>query len=573
MTSMVDKKVSLSARENTVDDVLRSPSQMLVPDYQREYAWGERQWNDLWEDTRALLNGRDTHFIGSSVVIEHSETDPKRLELVDGQQRFTTISLILAAIRNRYEQADNYEGQTEMVDDYLKVRDSNGESHLKLELTKYDQAEFEKILAGEVEDVQNSTVKEAYQFYSQKLSELSIEEVDELRKELVNSMSLVTIECDSETSAFRLFESLNNKGLDLSPVDLMKNHLFKKATEDDDVDKHRVKDLWDDIMGNIRPRLGQPNRFFRHYLMSTPRMDLTQGVSKHRLYDVFKEVVDVDLSQEDISLEEFIEDMAEKSDLYIDIIDSDVDLYNNRYNKKVNRKLADVQIKNKQVRTLLLRLWYELDDPEQMLEALSIVEVYNMRVGVTDAMSGSVRDRVWSSLCSRMFQKPRPNEFLKETLRRKAPSDDEFRGNLLRRKFPRNDRTKYFLEKLETEHFMRTGLGKRVEDRSVVDIEHIAPRKAFQAKKYSSWQQYLNLNSSQFDEYKDRLGNLTLLENKINRRASDNPFQQKKDRYENSDFDMTRSVTQYAEWSAETLEERSEELAEAAVRIWSFETV
>jgi hypothetical protein len=570
---MVEKKVSLSARENTIDNVLRSPSQMLVPDYQREYAWGERQWNDLWEDTSALLNGRDTHFLGSSVVIEHTETDPKRLELVDGQQRFTTISIILAAIRHRYEQADNYEAQTEMVDDYLKVRDSNGDSHLKLELTKYDQGEFEKILDGEIEEVQDSRVKEAYEFYSQKLSELSIEEVDELRKELVNSMSLVTIECDSETSAFRLFESLNNKGLDLSPVDLMKNHLFKKATEDDDVDKHRVKDLWDEILGNIRPRLGQPNRFFRHYLMSTPRMNLEQAVSKTRLYDVFKEVVDVALPQEGISLEEFIEDMAEKSDLYIDIIDSDVNLYNNRYNKKVNRKLADVQIKNKQVRTLLLRLSYELDDPEQMLEALSIVEVYNMRVGVTDAMSGSIRDRVWSSLCSRMFQNPRPNEFLKETLRSKAPSDDEFRGNLLRRNFPRNDRTKYLLEKLETEHFMRTGLGKRVEDRSVVDIEHIAPRKAFQAKKYSSWQQYLNLNSSQFDEYKDRLGNLTLLENKINRRASDNPFQQKKGRYENSDFDMTRSVTQYAEWSAEAIEERSEELAEAAVRIWSLENV
>ena len=570
---MVEKTVSLSARENTVDDVLRSPTQMLVPDYQREYSWGERQWNDLWEDTSALLNGRDTHFLGSSVVIEHAEADPKRLELVDGQQRFTTISLILAAIRNRYKQTDGYEGQAAMVDDYLKVRDSDGDSHLKLELTKYDQGEFEKILDGEIEGAQDSTVKEAYEFYSQKLSELSIKEVDELRKELVNSMSLVTIECDSETSAFRLFESLNNKGLDLSPVDLMKNHLFKKATEDDGVDKHRVKDLWDEIMGNIRPRLGQPNRFFRHYLMSTPRMDLTQAVSKHRLYDVFKEVIDVDLPQEGIALEEFVEDMAKKSDLYIDIIDSDVDLYNNRYNKKVNRKLADVQIKNKQVRTLLLRLSYELDDPEQMLEALSIVEVYNMRVGVTDAFSGTVRDRVWSSLCSRMFKKPRPNEFLKETLRRKAPSDDEFRGNLLRRNFPRNDRTKYLLEKLETEHFMRTGLGKRVEDRSVVDIEHIAPRKAFRAKKYSSWQQYLDLNPSQFDEYKDRLGNLTLLENKINRRASDNPFQQKKGRYENSDFDMTRSVTQYAEWSVETVEERSEELAEAAVSIWSFQNV
>jgi len=162
MTSMVEKKISLSARENTVDDVLRSPSQMLVPDYQREYAWGERQWNDLWEDTSALLNGRDTHFLGSSVVIEHSETDPKRLELVDGQQRFTTISLILAAIRSRYEQADNYEGQTEMVDDYLKVRDSDGDSHLKLELTKYDQDEFEKNLDGDIEDVQDSRVKEAY---------------------------------------------------------------------------------------------------------------------------------------------------------------------------------------------------------------------------------------------------------------------------------------------------------------------------------------------------------------------------------------------------------------------------
>jgi hypothetical protein len=117
--------------------------------------------------------------------------------------------------------------------------------------------------------------------------------------------------------------------------------------------------------------------------------------------------------------------------------------------------------------------------------------------------------------------------------------------------------------------------GKTISGRSTVDIEEIAPRKAFTAKKYSPWKQYLNCTQEEFDEYKNRIGNLTLLESSLNRAVGDDPYNYKRQHYLNdTEFKMAIAVgEEYEEWNIEEIKNRSEKMAKITAEIWSIDNV
>jgi hypothetical protein len=111
----------------------------------------------------------------------------------------------------------------------------------------------------------------------------------------------------------------------------------------------------------------------------------------------------------------------------------------------------------------------------------------------------------------------------------------------------------------------------KVIDSTTVEIEHIAPRKSFTADKYVSWGDYLDCGKETFEEYCNKIGNLTLLNQRMNARAQDKPFDQKKREYESSEFEMTQAITNIEYWSTDKIEERTKKLAEKAPEIWNFD--
>lgn len=113
---------NLDADDYDISEVLEGSHQIEVPDYQREYAWGKDQWGELWDDIYALTIDRENHFIGSTVVIERRDGNIKKFELVDGQQRLTTISIILCAIRDRFQQEEEYEDIAGFVQEFLEIQ-------------------------------------------------------------------------------------------------------------------------------------------------------------------------------------------------------------------------------------------------------------------------------------------------------------------------------------------------------------------------------------------------------------------------------------------------------------------
>lgn len=570
---------TLNADDVDVSELFEGSSQFTVPDYQREYSWGDEQLGELWDDIMALTRSRENHYLGSIIIIKKTGDEIKQQELVDGQQRLTTISLFLAVIRDYLESEGDHDFDEvpRLVDNFLFTESNvTGDEHQKLRLNKYHNEAFAKVLDGFSESVSDSSpIKKAYNYYYEKIDGFRPKKVEEIRREMIQSISLVEIECGSEANAFRLFESVNNRGLDLSPVDLVKNRIFMYANNTASVDEDHVKDLWNNIISTIRPELSQEYRFFTHYSMSATEPETSDNVSKRLLYDYFNDLIDHRLDEVGVSIEALLKDMAETSKLYVDILNCEVsEDFRRGKIVELNNKLEAVQIKNDRIRTLLLRIIQDYDSADDVIEALSILEVLNIRTKVTGRGSNTSRDRFWSRTSSRLSQEDNKNQYLRRLVRSRAPSNTVLIDKMQDREFKRNDFTKYILDQIEQRHYMKSS-GKTISGRSTVDIEEIAPRKAFTAKKYSPWKQYLNCTQEEFDEYKNRIGNLTLLESSLNRAVGDDPYNYKKQHYLNeTEFKMAMDIgKEYDEWNIEKIKDRSEKMAKITAEIWSIDNV
>ena len=560
--------LGISANEDTVESVLSRNYRYTVPDYQRQYSWGEEQWRALWEDLQALRDG-ETHFLGSIVVIERSSglNELDRLEVVDGQQRMATILSMLAVMRQKYLD-EGESGQADAIrNEYLFEQDLDQQEYQNLTLSRYDNDSFSAILNCNFGQVDNETLNEALEFFGSRIHGLDLDETDVLRKRLLSSVTLVSIECTEEQSAFRLFETLNERGLELSSVDLMKNHIFSIAAQDDDVDYEEVKQSWQTTVDNTVPYLNKPSRFFRHYIMSASAPDYPDDVSDYKLYDTFQGIISDVRDSDDLTLESYLADAASQSELYLQIVNADIDRYDHGGNEAINEKLTHLHyIKSVQARTLLLRIFQEFDNPNKVMEALGVLERFLVRWKVANYATGGQLDRIYSELCSTVFDESDPVEEMRGYLRGKYPSDAEFRAGIENKRVKLNDRTRYMLKRIEEVHY--NGNVDRMGD---YDIEHIAPRSAYTATRHSAWVTALNTTQATFEQHRDRLGNLTLLESDKNIRASNDPFETKKTEYASSDIAMTRSIGEnYDNWNLDTIQERTSELAEVALNIWSL---
>lgn len=570
--------LDISASEADLQNIFTRSNRFTVPDYQRLYSWAESQWEEFWNDLTSI-DEEDTHFLGSIVVIQHQKKydELDELELVDGQQRITTISLLLRVMREYYRKHSET-GLSEKIDtDYLHETDFDNDRYPKLSLSRFEDEDYQETLDGDPEEVnEESQLQQAYEYFHERVFECDIKTVDQLRKRLLGSMTLVIVECDSAASAFRLFETLNNRGLELSAVDLMKNALLQVASEryggTNEDTYEQIREQWERVLENVVYEINNPNRFFRHYMMSRADPDIEGSVTSRTLYDTFRDLIDDQLPTEETTLVEYVDGMVKTSELYVDLTKADVDVFSGRPQKRINRRLRNLNdIQSSHSRTLLLCTFGEFDEYDDVLSVLRLLEVFMVRWRVSGNQTGSKLDRIFSELCSDAFDTTDPLETIRLRLAEEAPGGDEFRSRLANSDFNRNAQTKYLLDTIERRHYMKSGEGKDY-DRATVDIEHIAPQQSFSAKKYSAWRDVLGVGKAEFDQYRNRLGNLTLLEERLNETAKDNPFEQKKDQYKLSDFQMTQEIREhYDGWTIDEIEDRSENLAEIGVEIWDFD--
>ncbi|WP_341660125.1 DUF262 domain-containing protein [Vibrio sp.] len=305
-----------------------------IPRYQREYTWGKWQWDTLFED---LLDNDPSYFLGSIICINQS-TDAlavQSLELVDGQQRMTTLSLLKAAIYSCFKNLDvelEFEQQLELhnLKHKLILKSNADQTRIVPQVQNSNQQDYFWVLnqAGVLKEADypsnagNRRIVRAFRHFSSRIKEYLQESSDRVSAltsliEKVNTATLVRIEVASHSDAYTLFESLNNRGVPLTAIDLIKNKLLAKLESDDEgqIDKHFNN--WTKVLGYLGDDYGVQERFFRQYYNAfKPKLKDIVSVpvaTKSNLMQVYEKLISHDA-------ETFLTKMIKHSELYAQII-------------------------------------------------------------------------------------------------------------------------------------------------------------------------------------------------------------------------------------------------------------
>lgn len=256
----------------------------VIPRYQREYKWGKGSWDNLFDD---LLENDPHYFLGSIICINQSDDAlaVQELELVDGQQRLTTLSILLAAVYQAYNLAcsgDDLPFEVQMDRHNLKhrlvLRKDPSRARLIPQVQNDNQRDYFAVLklAGILGDAEansnagNRRVFKAYRHFKQRISKYLESNGDKLAAlaslvERVNSATLVKIEVANHSDAYTLFESLNNRGVPLTAVDLIKNKLLSKLEQKQpgSIDQHFNQ--WRKVIKALGDDYSLQERYFRQY--------------------------------------------------------------------------------------------------------------------------------------------------------------------------------------------------------------------------------------------------------------------------------------------------------------------
>lgn len=557
-------------------DLFDQNERLRIPSYQRRYSWEEEQFTDLWRDLDNI--GPDgTHFFGTIVFMSgtHVAGGTNEIDIVDGQQRITTVSILLCAIRDHLRETydeDDIAQRVESIDENLWIVNRDGEKQgMRLNLGNLDRESYQSLVNGYINEIKNGKIKTAYEFFRDQLNtECSgLDDVKEIHDRILDQLIYVSITAKGHSEAYQLFETMNNRGLSLSPIDLMKNYLLMRAANRATADEDRVENLWGDIIKNL-DSLSDVNNpgvtFFRQYFMSSSILGIHEKITTKKLYDpTFIKTID---RADDI--ETLLEDIREKSSLFCKLLQQDIDQFSPSENSEVNRLLRDSQIVSITPFTFFLRAFSESEDVDLLKEIIQKSNALLIRRQICDRNTGP-HDTIFNHLSQNAFESTDPLGYINEYLESEGrfPNDDQFKRHFTQEDFSRSDRTKYILSKIEEDHFGHGGK-EVVQSRYQVHIEHILP--TYPGKNLTRlWLEPFEISDDEHDDFKKKIGNLTLLEEDPNISASNRSLEKKQEYYsENTtDFKMTHELQDKERWGIPEIEARSEDLAEiAAEEVW-----
>lgn len=555
----------IEAREITLQKMLSPVNEAYkVPLYQRPYTWDEDQWEDLFEDITELKDD-EKHFLGFIVVVPEGEhrLGVNYFQIIDGQQRLATLLIWLSAIRDIARENGNDELAKYLTDTYLfaKELEGNKEKRIpKLGLGKLDEEPFQKILEGNlrgVELVKNKhLIFKCYEYFRNRITD------ENLWQKLLNNILIVHVNTYNYFNAFRLFETLNDRGLELSAADLIKNFVLMKTSADEDIFSITINE-WNEMYSKVRNY--EPVKFIKRYILSNWK----GKISEKKLYDI------ISLKLRDEKIEnvcEFVKSLNSSATVYKKLIECSLS------SEKLNRKLEELHlIEVGPSFTLLLKIvpYFENDQlsEEELFEIMEMIETFHIRWGIC-GLTTSKLDQIYNEICIEL-QNRRSEEFKKIISQRlyqeiiKNNIDDEiFKKSFALRNFKANERrTKYILWKLSEP------TGETIFNINEIHVEHIMPKNLS-----SDWIDYLTKETCKreeeiialHEENLNKIGNLTIIKGDWNKIISNKLFDKKKEEYKKSEFQITKTLTSYSKWTFDEIKNRTEELAEKALNQWRW---
>ena len=549
---------------------LEGSKQFVIPIYQRTYEWKREQCMQFWEDVLNIggISEPKPHFFGSIVYMDPEEPqnigDVREIFVIDGQQRLTTLSLLLSALSRVIQEqgVDIGISPKELSNLYLFNDNKVGESRYKQLLTKSDK---ETLICLLEEDRELPTpfsplLERNYRFFYSQCKKVNLEIV----YRGIQRLQIVSIVLNpSQDNPQLIFEALNAKGLDLSEVDLIRNYLLMGL--DPDSQTRLYNDLWFPIEQRFRNEDQQFRRFMRHYLtLKTRRIPKLSDIYKN-----FKLHVEMVKSSEKLDVEEIVKEVSRYSKYYCNIA-----LLHEK-DPELKACLKDLhELKADTAYPFLLKVYdcYAEGKIEksEVIRTLQLVESYILRRAVCGSSNKFLNHTFVDILCG-MDTDDRDNylENLNETFlalpdHRRYPRDREFKFFFQSKDMSNFSSRDYLLRKLENY--------ERKEHIKVNEytVEHVMPQTLSR-----EWEQELGVGEDfrQVHEmWVNNIGNLTLTGR--NSELGNRPFEEKRDMpqegFRYSPLYLNRSLACAEKWNQITINARANELARRACEIWMY---
>lgn len=587
-----------------------SNEQFVVPSYQRRYSWKIQHTGALFDDID-LLKDNDGHLFG--MIILHAGAYNGGFmtpELVDGQQRLTTLTILLKSIEKAYRKIEREETANE-IRKMLQCKGPDKVLKNKLQLGDLDNPDYQIIMAeGDFDEIENKHLKDAIEYFDFWLSEYEEEDLDLFFHKLINVAVIIRLDVTLAQDAYKLFETINNRGLKLSATDIIKNFLLGHASKlNDDNTLEQVKLIWAQIITELDGI--NTDNFFRQYFCSILKRKITFNglVEEFKTYYI-KNVENTDLLGEfevysDTSSDDEEEAIFENGD------ENNTDENNHELEEQPSKKVTIIEFL-KRIRSaseIYRKMCYE-DFSEQWMNihitnlwrvqcfpsfiflmhffqkdytkktkinVLKMIETFMLRRHICERRTGE-NDYIFAQLMNCLEEKTE-DEMLysfRERLMDYYPDDAEFEDKLPTYQFKGKveDRARYILEQLEYEKRGNTKetLISTSED---VHLEHIVPQTINTKKainEYGDWITYLGEKALvKHKKYVSRIGNLTLLAAPLNIQASNNPFTRKKGSYRQSDLLITKDLATKTDFKFYHIDQRGEEISKKALEIWNID--
>lgn len=565
----------LQAGETTLNKVLNTSRQFIVPIFQRNYSWQKSQYEQLWFDIlrASKFKEKQNHFIGSIVYIDMGTPAgrPQQLLLIDGQQRLTTISILLCAIKD-YVQKFNLETKlinlAKIKNQFLYNSDEIDEDRYKLLLNVQDKETYIKLIDNTIFTVNKpaTNIIKCYEFFYERIEDFIKQhgQIDEIYAGIFK-LSLVSISLDKDSdNPQMIFESMNSTGKDLSQTDLLRNYLLMDLTPE----KQNLlyKTYWkpmEELFGEdiYKNDLNKFDYFIRDFL--TLKSDTGYICKINNVYENFKRYY-LDNNCEKFAV---LKDLFTYAKYYacIDLLqenDDELKLYWQEFKKLDSHVVYPFLLKlyDDYSRQILIK--------EDFKKILQVVISYLWRRAICEIPTNSL-SKTFATLYQAVDKEDYVNSIIKafvfKSSYKRFPSDYEVREKLQTKDIYHFRLRKYLLEVLEN-YYHKEPIDLNTANYT---IEHIMPQNI---EHNLSWQQMLGEDWQEVHSlYLHTLGNLTITG--YNAEMSNKSFWEKvngESGFKHSHLKLNESIAQCDVWNKKAIQRRTNILTDIILKIWKY---
>ena len=550
---------------------LHKANQFVIPIYQRNYSWDEKQCQQLWEDILRVGSNESIplHFVGSIVYVHSSQSTvavSAPLLVIDGQQRLTTLTILLEALARALGESEPLDGFSEkkIRNKYLSNPDENDERHYKLLLSDTDKDSLMALIRGaDLPKNHSLRIKENFEFFTEKLSDKNTS-IEQVCRGIAKLMIVdIALERDQENPQL-IFESMNSTGKALSEADLIRNYILMG------LEPTLQSSIYIDLWRPMELEFGQEaygdqfDDFMRHFLTlktgDIPRLS--------EVYEAFKEY-SVKFFAEDGNVRDLVSDIRKYARYFVAMA------LDGESNPKLKPLFDDLfkSLNYSVAYPFLMEIYSDFEEgiieEKDFIEVIKLVESYVFRRSICQIPTNSM-NKTFAEFTRHIeksdYLSSLKGHFYQLKSYRRFPSDAEFKSVLLYRDVYNFMHRSYLLRKLEN-------FGKK-EFVSVENytIEHVLPQNPNLG---IEWQNELGEDWKAIQErYLHTIGNLTLTG--YNSEYSDRPFSEKKSMkggFLESPLKLNKAIAAQEKWNETAILERANQISDETLKIWQSPTL